>query len=312
MIFNNREQKGIAVFIALILGFVLFKASRDLKITSSLEKEVVMNDIKTIKLAELIDTVNNNNYSKKIKTTIKNKQYSKSKSNKRNSRVFDFNPNKISKDSLIMLGISNKTAYNWTKYIEKGGIFKTKKDIKKIYGMTETLYKKLKNNILLPDTLHRKKYYTNFKSKNDNNNISNKTHKDIIIELNICNAGELIKLRGIGEVLSKRIIKFRNKLGGFTSKEQLKEVYGLPIETYDEIKNKITVNKGLIKKLKINIGDKDTLVSFPYFNYRLASQIINYRNQHGYFKNIEDLKQIRSIDSTKIKKIEPYLDFELN
>ncbi len=92
----------------------------------------------------------------------------------------------------------------------------------------------------------------------------------------------------------------------------MKEVYGLPSETFDEIKNKLTVNKDSIKKLKINIWDKDTLGSFPYFNYRLASQIINYRNQHGYFKNIDDLKQIKTIDSIKIKKIEPYLDFALN
>lgn len=312
MIFNTSEQKGVVVFIVLIMGFVLYKASGEWNNKTSQVKEVTRKDFKYIKLKEIIDNVSEENHSTKRKSYLKRKQFSKANAQKRKSIVFDFNPNNICLDSLIMLGVNKKTAYNWTKYIEKGGTFKIKNDIKKIYGINNNLFNKLKNSIQLPDSISRNTYFTKSKTKNQLKTNFKKEQKDLIIELNACNAEELKELRGIGDVLSNRIIKFRDKLGGFTSKTQLKEVYGLPIETFDAIKSKLIVNKTSIKKLKINKCDKDTLGSFPYFNYRLASQIINYRNQHGHFKNIEDVRQMKSIDSIKLKKIEPYLDFASN
>jgi competence ComEA-like helix-hairpin-helix protein len=120
---------------------------------------------------------------------------------------------------------------------------------------------------------------------------------------------ELMELNGIGEKLSARIIKYRDKLGGFVRIDQLKEVYGLSGETYELIKDQIVVDGKMINKIRINLAEPQNLYSFPYIPKREAYQIFNYRRQHGNFHSIDDLRKIKSLDETFIQKLEPYLDF---
>ena len=139
-------------------------------------------------------------------------------------------------------------------------------------------------------------------------NVYRKKEK-FVVDINTCSEPELMELNGIGEKLSARIIKYRDKLGGFVRIEQLKEVYGLPPETYELIFDQIAVDSKMINKIRINLAEPNILYSFPYISKREAYQIFNYRKQHGYFRSIDDLRKIKSLDETFIQKIEPYLDF---
>ncbi len=308
--FNIKEQKGLIVLIIMITITLLSKylnkeiSTCDIETPVSDEKISVVS-IKPFLLKNVRDTFSKQKHETK-NSLVKIK---KQKSDLTKTTIeFDFNPNTISYDSLILIGISKRAARNWTKYISNGGKFRIKNDIKKIYNLKEKNFSRIKKHILLPDSIEysksivikkafKKKYFT---------------QKDLKIELNSSTPEELKKLNGIGEKLSKRIVKFRDKLGGFYSIDQLKEVYGLPLDTYEKIKGNLTIDKNKIKKIKINIEDKKSLIVFPYFNYRLAIQLYNFRKQHGYFKGIDDIRKIKTMDSTKIKKIEPYLDFALN
>ncbi len=274
----------------------------------------IKNDDKYIKTVNISSLKNDSIYTeiktKNNKKKIKGKANGKKTLEKRKSQVmvFDFNPNFITYDSILMLGVNKKAASNWIKYIKKGGKFKTKKDLKKIYSLKSTTFDKLSNHILLPDSIEYSKkisYTTSYKKKSENKDIQK------IIDLNSCTADELKKLKGIGDILSKRIIKYRDKLGGFYSVVQIQEVYGLPKETYDNIKENLTIKTKDLKKIKINIATTKDLSRFPYLNYRLAKQLINYRIQHGHFESSDDLTKLKALDSFKIKKIEPYLDFAL-
>ncbi|MEZ4907726.1 MAG: helix-hairpin-helix domain-containing protein [Saprospiraceae bacterium] len=91
----------------------------------------------------------------------------------------------------------------------------------------------------------------NYKIKN------RKTEKTKLnIDINFCDEAELQKLNGIGEVLSARIIKYRNLLGGFVTIDQLKEIYGLSDETYESIKDQIVIDVKLLKRLKSTISTR--------------------------------------------------------
>lgn len=119
-----------------------------------------------------------------------------------------------------------------------------------------------------------------------------------------------IALPGIGSVLANRIIKFREKLGGFFSIEQIGETYGLPDSTVQMLKLYLLVNAGGIKKLNINKASKEDLNAHPYITWKLASAIVEYRNQHGSYNSMEDLKNIMILDEATFLKIRNYLTLE--
>jgi len=323
--FNKKEDKGIILIILIIASVILIKNYNNISFFSNKKYNSPLNlkhtKLETITLKSFLEDstkkTGKNIYNHKAKYTDKQKNIA---TNKQNIPIkyFSFDPNKISKDSILQLGIPSKVAYNWTKYLQKGGHFYSKKQLLKIYGFKKNDYKKIEKYIVINED-KRKETEITYSSKNKK---STKTinkpqphvdkQKNIRIDINTCKAEDLIVLRGIGEVLSKRIIKFRDKLGGYVSVNQLKEVYGLPENTFENIKENIFINGKSIKKIKINIANKSHLKSFPYISYRLASQIINFRNQHGFFKSENDLLEIKSIDSLKLKKIEPYLDYATN
>ncbi len=323
--FSKNEDKGVILLIVIIIAIVAIKNYSSITSFFISKNKIITQDnvqkLETITLNSLLidSTLQVNMKTKSL--YAKNKTIKKKTTNdKKKSDSFFFDPNNISRDSIIMLGFSSKVAYNWTKYLDKGGHFYSKKDLLKIYGINKTLFTKIKKYIIIQNKKNEiAKVTVNKKTKtffNKDSSFKKSPYKrpddNIKIEINTCKVKDLIVLRGIGQVLSKRIIKFRDKLGGFVSINQLKEVYGLPPETFESIKENIYINTSKIQRLKINIEDKSNLKNFPYISYRLAAQIIKYRKQHGYFRNKSDLLKIKTLDSLKLRKIEPYLDYATN
>jgi len=130
-----------------------------------------------------------------------------------------------------------------------------------------------------------------------------------IIELNRCDSASLEALPGIGPVLSARIIKYRNLLGGYASVEQLREVYGLTEDTYNIICSRLSADTSAIRKIKINTADYRQLIRLPYFEREEVSAIINYRQQHGRILNSRDMVENKLISDEKAGKVKPYLEF---
>jgi DNA uptake protein ComE-like DNA-binding protein len=105
-------------------------------------------------------------------------------------------------------------------------------------------------------------------------------------------------------------MEYRNRLGGFLSKEQLKEVYGLDEEKYSHIKAQVSIDPARISKIKINQVDFEGLRRFPYLTNKQTNAIIQYRNQHGNYNSIADMRNIVILDDVILRKIEPYIDFK--
>jgi DNA uptake protein ComE-like DNA-binding protein len=131
------------------------------------------------------------------------------------------------------------------------------------------------------------------------------------IDLNEADSSVLERLPMIGEKLSARIIKYRDKLGGFITVLQLKEVYGLSDSTYGVIVGKVFIEKQFKpRKVLINKVDYTELRKHPYSNHAFAKLVLAYRNIHGAYANVDAIKNVQQIDLEVLRKIEAYLSFE--
>lgn len=132
------------------------------------------------------------------------------------------------------------------------------------------------------------------------------------IALENADSAVLEKMPGIGPVLSARIIKYRDKLGGFYEVDQLREVYGLSDSVFGKIAPLLRLNSNNIKKIAINSASEEELRKHPYLQWKLAKQLIKFREAHGSFEEVKDLEEIWGLDRDKLKKLIPYLVFNID
>ncbi len=130
------------------------------------------------------------------------------------------------------------------------------------------------------------------------------------IDINQADSIIWCRLPGIGIKLASRIIHFRDKLGGFYSVDQLRETFGLPDSTFQKIRPFLHTGTMELQKINLNSSKQETLQEHPYIRWKLARMIIQYREQHGGFKMVNELQQIAQMDPEKFKKLEPYLELK--
>lgn len=210
-------------------------------------------------------------------------------------QLFRFDPNTASDDEFRRLGLRSKQITTIRNYQSKGGAFKNKADFFKIYGLTA----------------EQKRRFANLVEIKISRNVENKTQirepEKLLIELNTVDSIQLEQLPGIGVKLSRRIVKYRELLGGFYSVGQLAEVYGLNEQTIRKIENKISIDENKIRKLDLNFSDVGELARHPYLKKNLAIRIIQFRSKYGKFNNPEVLRDSMILNIEEYKRIAPYL-----
>lgn len=210
---------------------------------------------------------------------------------------FHFNPNAISAQDFKKMGFTDKQTQSFINYRSTGAKFYTKKDFKRLYFINDEIYELLSPYILLPDSISASKQ-------------SEKIKEQIIVELNIVDSINLIKVPGIGGYRAKKILELRNKLGGFTDYDQLKMIYGFNDSLIETLKPYININPYIIKKININKANIKELARHPYIGYNLSISIYNYRQNHGDYNSLEDLKKLKLINDSIYNKILPYITVE--
>ncbi len=241
------------------------------------------------RLEQYILLERNIKYKKKkyYKNKYKNNKYTKD----RKSILSDFDPNTATKSELIKLGFSDRVISTMFKFKSKGGKFYKAEDLKKIYGIKESFYNKLKPYIKI-------------------NTENNKSQSNIIVQINTANQDELTKISGIGNTFAARIIKYRNMLGGYSNKNQLLEVYGITQEVLDKISNNISIDKSKIKKININTADFKALIKHPYISKENTNDLLEYRKFEEKISSLKDLKANAVFSDKEFKKIEEYLSLK--
>jgi competence ComEA-like helix-hairpin-helix protein len=165
-----------------------------------------------------------------------------------------------------------------------------------MYSISDPDYKKLADFILLPekDTLKKKKPVHHIK-------------KEIIIEINNADSAELTKLRGIGPSYARRIIKYRSLLGGYFQKEQLLEVFGMDSIRYNGFIDDVELNAGLVQKMDLNNVEFKVLLKHPYVEYYIVKSIFKFKDEHGRFDSVGELKDVPLIYDELYEKLKNYL-----
>jgi competence protein ComEA len=215
--------------------------------------------------------------------------------------LFRFNPNRISSDSLMLLGLSETQARTIINYRNKGGRFRYVSDLKKIYGIDEKTAEAIIPYIIIEtEKVNTRNYRSAFQDQQ-------KSFKKL--DLNKCDSAALVRLAGIGPVLSARIIKFRRLLGGFATAEQLKEVYGLPETTYNYLAGRVFADSSDVTGIKINDTGFNELSRHPYLTRYEIESIIKYKQLKGRFSNIAELIDNKILSPEKARKLSPYLKF---
>jgi len=230
----------------------------------------------------------------------------------------DFDPNTASVEQMLKLGFGNGLSTRIEKYRNAGGQFRVKSDLKKIYGFPDSLYQSLIAYIMLPETIARATKVEKEKPR-PNYNASKATSIEskpvgpntFVLELNTADSLDFRKLKGIGPTYSRRIIKYREMLGGFTSIEQIAEVYGISDSLYQTLEPYLNISEGFEPiQLNINIATFKELNAHPYISFEQTKEIMTAKSKYGKFNDSNDLKKLSTFDSIQIAKLTPYLKFK--
>jgi competence protein ComEA len=222
--------------------------------------------------------------------------------------LFSFNPNTIGENDLAELGFDERLTKRIVGYRSKGGVFRVKRDLMKMYGMDSTLYGQLYAYIQLPAEIKREEKKSASKMYSPTQTVSYRKNIKQEFDLNKADTMQLKKVFGIGSTLSLRIVKFRDALGGFVNEDQLREVYGLDSLVIERLSAQSYIGENFMPaKINLNTADEKRFAVHPYFKKNIARAIINYRFQHGTFTDVHDIKNISAIPPNLAEKIIPYL-----
>lgn len=294
--FSKKEFNGLMVLLVLLAGTFLFpmiyRALVPVELPSAEEQLAVL------KFAMANQPKEEKDGRKRIFSPSADRE-------KRKSVLFYFDPNVIDINDWQKLGLSEKQAQAILNYRSKGGIFRKKTDLKKMYTLSSQLYEALEPFVRIAGT---------DPGLIQNGEVKFKAQAAIpketkIIELNGADTLQLDEIRGIGRVFARRIVAYRERIGGFHKKEQLKEVFGIDSLKYEEIKNQVIADPGKLKKININTAVLTDFKNHPYIRHKQVNAVIEYRKQHGNYSNIADLNKVAILTPEIIGRLAPYLTF---
>ena len=223
-------------------------------------------------------------------------------------RMQMFDPNTVDSMTLLHLGFKPWQAKNMLKYRAKGGKYRKKEDLKKLYGMTDSMYLALTPYIYIKDSIVVDSARID-SVRTDSLPKWKSTKKDTILNLRTADTTELKLIRGIGSYRAKMIVRYREQLGGYAQVEQIMEARGMDKVIADSILPHFYIDSVVVNKIPINHIRPEVLQRHPYLNFEQAKAIYEYRRKHIRIKSAEELKKIKGLSPTDIEKILIYLDF---
>lgn len=214
-----------------------------------------------------------------------------------------FDPNTADLPGLLRQGIDRKTAYSLINWRDTGARIRKKEDMKKIYGLTDSVYNLIQERIVIRvDSIQ---IVENNSMAKDSSEFSDAASEEIVIyNLNNVTKDELLRVKGIGEYYATAIIEYGDKLGGYYSIEQLKEVPALRPEHYEQLKDQFVVD-GNIKRLIITSLKFKELLRHPYVDYELAKRLFKLSNM-DYEEQIQELIGTGVIEERLVPYVQKY------
>ena len=225
-----------------------------------------------------------------------------------------FDPNTADSSTLVHLGLKPWQASNMLKYRAKGGRYRKTEDLKRLYGMTDSMYLALLPYVVI-DTLAIDRWRDSVRMAADSvpRYVSHK--RDTILNLRTADTTELKLIKGIGSYRAKQIIRYREQLGGFASVEQLCEVKALqPLLkdslSTDSLLSHFFIDSVRVVPLKVNSMRVEQLQRHPYLSFEQARAIYELRRRKIHLKHLDQLRTLDCLTEQDIQHLRPYLSFE--
>lgn len=237
-------------------------------------------------------------------------------------RMQVFDPNTADSSTLVHLGLKKWQASNMLKYRAKGGRYRQAEDMKKLYGMTDSMYQALLPYIQI-DTMAVKQYRDSVRKSRIDTTQSDSVpryispKRDTVLNLRTADTTELKLIRGIGSYRAKQIVRYRQQLGGFTHVEQLREIKALQpllIDTLsaDSLLAHFWLDSIIVDPLSVNSIGVERLQRHPYLSFEQAKAIYELRRRKVRLSSIEALEQLDCFTPEELLRVAPYLSFKPN
>jgi competence ComEA-like helix-hairpin-helix protein len=281
-VISKRSKRGLLVLILASLGLIFFP-----RVYMFFQKKEAF-VINSEQIAEFERT------HKKFKKRNYSNYYSKKKKYK--APDSKFNPNNYSLSDWMNLGLSEKQSVVVLKFTSRG--IYSEEDLKRIFVIPDVLFELIRDSVV---------YSERFQNSPNQESFKKQAKQITLINLNTADTTEFMKIYGIGAFYAKQIIRYREKLGGYLTKEQLFEVWKMTTEAYDKIKDHVFISEKDVKRININSVTIEELKVHPYLKWNQANSIVKMRIQRNGFKNIEEIKESVLIDSETYEKLFPYL-----
>jgi len=294
--FNRGERNGILLVIVLIIGVLMLPYL--MKVTTRDNSDDIKRFANDINLFEksLKNAADSANEARRLDFQQMDRSFAENKLS-----PFTFNPNQLPSEQWSRMGLKDWQIKMIKNYEAKGGKFYKKEDFKRMFCITPSEYAILEPYISIPE---QKNEFADRKPE------KKEAKKKVMIDLNTADSVTLLALYGIGPSYARRIVKYRDLLGGYYSKMQLLEVYGFDQERLDMIDANCEVGNGVIRKINVNTVKTEELKKHPYFNYYTAKAIVDQRIILKRYTSLDQIRVIPLIREELFAKIKNYLSLE--
>jgi DNA uptake protein ComE-like DNA-binding protein len=283
--YNKSQRNGVfflLFFILILQGvyfFVDFSSSEETNLPSE-EITLFQNQIDSLKLIEIEN---------------------------RKQKIYPFNPSFITDYKGYQLGMTTQEIDRLLSHRDSGKYINSARQFQLVTKVSDSLLAVISPYFKFPDWISRK--------KNTSLNYNKPKEEEIFTgekqDLNIVTAIQLKEIKGIGDKLSERIIKYRTSMKGFMNDEQLEQVYGLKPEVIAKVLQRYTVlSQPTIEKVNVNTATFKEVLHLPYIDYELTKKIFQYRDEVAEIQNLEELKNIEDFPIENFDKIALYLKAE--
>jgi DNA uptake protein ComE-like DNA-binding protein len=280
--FNKRERSGIFVLLSIIgLQLVYLNIAEEFYSVDQTDFSAFEKTLKELEKWKILAASNDSAIRVEGAKTKK---------------LFSFDPNTAGAEDWAQLGLQERQIKVVLNFVSKGGKFRHPEDLKKMFCLSAE-----QADELIPFVKIRNE------EKIFDRNIP-QTGK-VIVELNTADSAMLTTVRGIGPFYAKSIVKYRKELHGYLKKEQLMEIWKFDEEKFNKVKDHISVDPALVKKVNVNSCTADEL-KHPYLKWNSVNAIISYRKNHGPYKTVDEIRNTDLVDEETLRKIAGYLSTE--
>ncbi|EJW89290.1 hypothetical protein EVA_22605 [gut metagenome] len=302
--FSKSEMRGFLFLFALLLAGITFHYFRDLFFQKP-TPIISLSDKEIRELKDFQEQIRQDSIQRE--RLFQARQRQSKKREKRIIQPFPFNPNTADSATLARIGLSDWQIENLLKYRRKGGKWKKPQDFARLYGLSDADFQQLLPYIRIPkDSAQMAKTMAKARRDSIHNQYPKKYEKGVVLFLNEVDTTALKGIPGIGSYYAQKICRYRERLGGFVSIDQLDEIEGLPTDIKDWFQLGQTTS---VVPLPINQRSFKELLRHPYLNYEQVKAICNYVRKYGKITSWEELSNDPAFTAEDIQRLRPYISF---